>query len=291
MTRKPIVAGIGELLWDVLPTGKQMGGAPANFAFHAKQAGCESLIISAVGNDIEGEELLQLLKTQSSETRLIQKNNFPTGMVTVSVNSHGQPQYNIHEGVAWDHIDFDTQTKTAIYLVDAVCFGSLAQRNPVSAAAIQQLLALVKPDCLKVFDINLRQQYYSKPIIETSLQFADVLKLNDEELPVLAVFFDLDGNIENQLYQLMIRFQLKFLVYTMGARGSIVFSETESSIMDAPKIKVTDTVGAGDSFTAVFTSGILLGFPLAEVHRKAGEVASFVCTQKGACPILPFKVF
>lgn len=285
------MAGIGELLWDLLPTGKQMGGAPANFAFHAQQAGCESLIISAVGNDTDGEELLRTLAKQDLTTRLIQKNNFPTGTVTVSLSTQGQPQYTIHEGVAWDYIGLNEQTKTALTEIDAVCFGSLAQRSPVSAAAIQQLLALLKPDCLKIFDINLRQHYYSKPVIETSLQFTDILKLNDEELPVLAGFFNLDGDIESQLYQLMNQFQLKFAVYTMGAKGSIVFSETESSIVEASEIKVTDTVGAGDSFTAVFTSGLLLNVPFAEAHKQASHVAAFVCTQKGACPVLPFKVF
>jgi len=285
------VAGIGELLWDLLPDGKQMGGAPANFAFHAKQSGCESLIISAIGNDTNGEELLQTLTNQGSATRLIQKNSFPTGTVTVSISLHGQPQYTIHENVAWDFIDSDEQTKAEINKLDAVCFGSLAQRSPVSAAAIQQLLALLKPDCLKVFDINLRQHYYSKPVIETSLQFADILKLNDEELPVLAGFFGFDGNVENQLYQLMNQFQLKFVVYTMGAKGSLVLSETKSSLVEAPEIKVADTVGAGDSFTAVFTTGILLNVPFAEAHKQASRVAAYVCTQKGACPVLPFKVF
>lgn len=291
MKRKPVVAGIGELLWDLLPDGKQMGGAPANFAFHTKQSGCESLIISAVGNDTDGEELLQTLTNQGLETRLIQKNSFPTGTVTVSLSPQGQPQYSIHEGVAWDYIGLNDQTKAAINELDAVCFGSLAQRNPVSAAAIQQLLALVKPDCLKVFDINLRQHYFSKSIIEISLQFADILKLNDVELPVLAGFFGLSGDIENQLYQLMNKFNLNFVVYTMGAKGSIVFSETKSSLVEAPEIKVADTVGAGDSFTAVFTSGILLNVPFAEAHKQASHVAAYVCTQKGACPVLPFKVF
>ena len=291
MKRKPVVAGIGELLWDLLPDGKQMGGAPANFAFHTKQAGCESLIISAVGNDTDGDELLQTLINQDSETRLIQKNSYPTGTVTVSLSQGGQPKYSIHEGVAWDYIGLNNQTKAAINEFDAVCFGSLAQRNPVSAEAIQQLLALAKPGCLKVFDINLRQHYFSKSIIEISLQFADILKLNDEELTVLAGFFGLSGDIENQLYQLMNQYQLKFVVYTMGAKGSMVFSETGSSMVEAPKINVSDTVGAGDSFTAVFTSGILLNVPFAEAHKQASHVAAYVCTRKGACPFLPFKVF
>lgn len=285
------MAGIGELLWDLLPTGKQMGGAPANFAFHAQQAGCESLLISAVGNDTDGEELFQTLTNQGLTTRLIQKNSFSTGTVTVSLSTQGQPQYTIHEGVSWDYIGLNEQTKTALTKIDAVCFGSLAQRSPVSAAAIQRLLDLLKPNCLKVFDINLRQQYYSKSIIETSLQFADILKLNDEELPVLAGFFGLDGDIESQLYQLINQFQLRFIVYTMGAKGSIVISDSDKSVVVAPVIKVTDTVGAGDSFTAVFTSGLLLNVPFTEAHNQASRVAAFVCTQKGACPVLPFKVF
>lgn len=291
MNKKPVVAGVGELLWDLLPTGKQMGGAPANFAFHAAQAGCESHIVSAVGNDADGKDLLNNLAILGLNAKLIQKNSFPTGTVSVSINGQGQPNYTIHQGVAWDNINFDDAIKIVANKLDAVCFGSLAQRNPVSAAAIQQLLINVKSGCLKVFDINLRQHFFSKEIIEKSLQLADILKLNDEELPVLSGFLGLNGNIENQLKQLINLYDLQFVVYTMGAKGSLVLSGNEQSMVEAPQVKVTDTVGAGDSFTAVFTTGILLGVPFAEAHRQANQVAAFVCTQKGACPVLPFAAF
>lgn len=291
MNQKPVVAGIGELLWDLLPTGKQMGGAPANFAFHAAQCGCESHIISAVGDDADGSELLDRVEKQNLNPSLIQKNRYPTGTVTVSLSQHGQPDYTIHEGVAWDNIAFDSALKNIAGKLNAVCFGSLAQRSSVSATTVQRLLSATNPDCLRVFDINLRQSYYSKEIIETSLQSTDILKLNNDELPVLSAFFKLSGESEDQLNQLLIRYNLKFVVYTLGAKGSIVLSRTAISRLDAPKIEVTDTVGAGDAFTAIFITGLLRGVPFREAHQQAGKVAAYVCTQNGACPVLPFQVF
>jgi fructokinase len=289
MNNKPIVAGIGELLWDVLPTGKQVGGAPCNFAFHAMQAGCESIVFSAVGNDQPGDELLSALAGLNLNCEYIQRNSFPTGTVTVTLNEKGHPQYVIHENTAWDNILFNTKTETKIYELDAVCFGSLGQRNSVSAATIQRLLEAVKPDCLKVFDINLRQHFYSPEIITKSLEFATVLKLNDEELPVLSELFALTGEVKNQLTQLLSRFNLHTVVYTMGEKGSIIMTGNEYSFLESPKVVVADTVGAGDSFTAVIVSGLLKGAPLSKVHEMATRVAAYVCTQKGATPVIPFK--
>jgi fructokinase len=291
MSDKPIVAGIGELLWDILPTGKQVGGAPTNFAFHAMQAGCESILISAVGNDDQGEELLSKLETLNINCEYIQRNNFPTGTVTVTLNENGHPQYVIHENVAWDNTVFNAKIEEKLKDLDAVCFGSLGQRKTVSAVTIQQLLTAVKTDCLKVFDINLRQHFYTFDIIKNSLEFADVLKLNDEELPVLSDFLGLTGEIKNQLNQIIKQFNLKYAVYTMGDKGSLILSEQESSFLKSPEVVVTDTVGAGDSFTAVLISGLLKGLPLANVHETASRTAAFVCTQKGACPVIPFSIF
>lgn len=291
MKNKQIVAGIGELLWDFLPTGKQVGGAPCNFAYHAMQAGCDSLIISAVGNDLLGDELLTTLDGLNINCEFVQRNSFPTGTVTVTLNENGQPQYLIHENVAWDNTVFNTKIESKIEDLDAVCFGSLAQRNPVSATTIQQLLSIVKPACLKVFDINLRQHFYSFEIIKKSLEFADVLKLNDEELPVLSGLYNIPGDVKNQLNRILVLFNLKYLVYTMGEKGSIILSENEYSFLESPKVVVADTVGAGDSFTAVLISGLLKKIPLSEVHKMASHTAAYVCTQKGATPVIPFKIF
>ena len=289
MNNKPLVAGIGELLWDVLPTGKQVGGAPCNFAFHAMQAGCESIVFSAVGNDQPGDELLSALAALNINCEYIQRNSFPTGMVTVTLNEKGHPQYVIHENTAWDNIVFNTKTESKIKELDAVCFGSLGQRNSVSAATIQRLLDAVKPGCLKVFDINLRQHFYSPEIITKSLEFATILKLNDEELPVLAGLFTLTGEVKNQLKQLLNRFNLRYIAYTMGEKGSIIMTDNEFSFLESPKVVVADTVGAGDSFTAVLLSGLLKGAPLTKVHEMATRAAAYVCTQKGATPVIPFK--
>ncbi|TNF45358.1 MAG: carbohydrate kinase [Bacteroidetes bacterium] len=291
MNNKPLVAGIGELLWDVLPTGKQVGGAPCNFAFHAMQAGCESIVFSAVGNDQTGDELLSSLARLNINCEYIQHNSFPTGTVTVTLNEKGHPQYVIHENTAWDNIVFNTKTESKIRELDAVCFGSLGQRNSVSARTIQEFLALVKPACVKVFDINLRQHFYSLEIITKSLNFADVLKLNDEELPVLSNLFRLTGEVNNQLEQLLNQFSLKYIVYTMGEKGSIIISDDDFSFLESPKVVVADTVGAGDSFTAVLVSGLLNGLPLDKVHGAATRTAAYVCTQKGATPVIPFEIF
>lgn len=291
MSYKPIVAGIGELLWDVLPTGKQVGGAPCNFAFHAMQAGCESIVISAIGNDQPGDELLSALATLNINCDFIQRNDFSTGTVTVTLNEKGHPQYNIHENVAWDNTVFNAQTESKLKELDAVCFGSLGQRNAVSAGTIQQLLSAVKPGCLSVFDINLRQHFYSTEIITKSLEFADILKLNDEELPVLSSLFGLSGEIKNQLTILLGRFNLQYIVYTMGEKGSMIIGKHEFSFLESPKVIVADTVGAGDSFTAIIISGLLKEIPLAKVHETATRTAAYVCTQKGATPIIPHKIF
>ena len=291
MSHKPIVAGIGELLWDVLPTGKQVGGAPTNFAFHAMQAGCESILISAVGKDNLGEELLSTLETLNINCDFVQRNNFPTGTVTVTLSENGQPQYIIHENVAWDNTVFNTKIEGKLKELDAVCFGTLGQRKPVSAVAIQQLLTAVNPGCLKVFDINLRQHFFSFEVIAKSLEFADVLKLNDEELPVLSDFFGVTGELKNQLNHILNQFNLKYVVYTMGEKGSLILSNKEYSFLKSPKVDVTDTVGAGDSFTAVLISGLLKGLPLTKVHESASQAAALVCTQKGACPVIPFQIF
>ena len=291
MIKKPIVAGIGELLWDMLPSGKQLGGAPCNFAFHAQQAGCESIVISAVGMDNLGKELVDTMTQLGLAPDFVQVNVFPTSTVTIMLDEHGHPDYTIHEEVAWDHILMTEQILNVSGNLDAVCFGSLAQREEVSANTIALLLLSLNPDCLKVFDINLRQNYYSKETILRSLSLSDVLKLNDDELPVVAGFTEISGDISGQLHQLIDLFDLKYIVYTMGSKGSIIVSRDDYSYIEAPKVEVADTVGAGDAFTAVFIAGILNGFPLASIHRKATEIAALVCTKKGATPKLPTVSF
>jgi fructokinase len=291
MKEKPILAGIGELLWDVLPSGKQFGGAPCNFAFHAMQAGCDSYVISAIGRDELGSELKKVICDLELSDKYVQVNEFPTSTVTVKLDENGHPDYTIHENVAWDHIRFNKDMERIAKELDAVCFGSLAQRDPESENSIKSFIKATKPDCLKVFDINLRQNYYSKEIIIDSLNLSDVLKLNEDELPVVTGYLGLNGSTESQLDEVLSHFNLKYIVYTTGSLGSIIKSPEESSYAEVPKVLVADTVGAGDSFTAIFITGILKGIPLSVTHRKATEIAAYVCTQKGATPKLTTSIF
>jgi fructokinase len=291
MKEKPILAGIGELLWDVLPSGKQFGGAPCNFAFHAMQAGCDSYVVSAIGRDELGSELKNVISDLDLSNKYVQENEFPTSTVTVKLDDNGHPDYTIHENVAWDHIRFNQDMGKIAKELDAVCFGSLAQRNPESENSIKSFIAATNPGCLKVFDINLRQNYYSKEIILDSLNLSDVLKLNEDELPVVAGYLGFIGSTENQLDMILSHFNLKYIVYTMGSLGSIIKSPEESSYAEGPKVQVADTVGAGDSFTAIFITGILKGIPLKVTHKKATEIAAYVCTQKGATPKLTSHIF
>lgn len=291
MSEKPIVAGIGELLWDVLPSGKQPGGAPCNFAFHSMQAGCEGYAVSAIGRDALGEELKHNIYELGISDKYVQENEFPTSTVTVKLDEKGSPDFTIHENVAWDHIRWNKDMLELATKVDAVCFGSLAQRKQESKLSVKSFLKATKPDCLKVFDINLRQNYYSKELIINSLLLADVLKLNDSELPVVSGYLGFTGYPEMQLEQILNHFKMKYIVLTLGCKGSIIKSAVATSLSQAPSVKVADTVGAGDCFTAVFITGILKGIPLEKIHRKATEISAFVCTQKGATPKLLQNVF
>jgi fructokinase len=291
MNEKPIVAGIGELLWDVLPSGKQPGGAPCNFAFHAMQAGCEGIAVSAIGKDALGEELKTTINDLGLSSKYVQENEFPTGTVSVRLDENGSPDFIIHKNVAWDHIRWGTDLDELAKNVDAVCFGSLAQRNDESEHSIISFLKATRIDCIKVFDINLRQKFYSEELIRNSLILSDVLKLNENELPVVAGYFGLNGTLDNQLDQMLRSFNLKYIIYTQGSIGSVIKSQNEVSAVKAPKIEVEDSVGAGDSFTAIFIAGILKGIPLKVIHKKATEIAAYVCTQKGATPKLNLNIF
>lgn len=288
MNNNPVVAGIGELLWDVLPEGKQLGGAPANFGYHAFQAGCQACVISAIGADNSGDEILQRFDELGLDKTYVQQTGtFPTGTVTVSLDDNGIPSYIIHENVAWDHIAWNPSLEALAKNVDAVCFGSLAQRNPESRQTILNFLKSTKADCIRVFDINLRQSFYSRDIIYQSLELSTILKLNDDELPVVAGLLGITGTDEELLMQIHQMFDLKLIALTKGAKGSVLFTEKEQTVMEVPKVDIADTVGAGDSFTAVLVAGLLQNHDLKQIHEKATRVAAFVCTQKGATPKIP----
>lgn len=289
MNSQPIVVGMGEALWDVLPEGKKLGGAPANFAYHVSQFGLESRVVSAVGQDKLGAEILDNFR-QKQLYGLIETVPYPTGTVQVELDAEGVPCYDIKEGVAWDNIPYTQALDGLARQTHAVCFGSLAQRSIVSRQTIHRFLDVMPdaPDTLKIFDINLRQSFYSKEILCDSFRRCNVLKINDEELVTVSRMFGYPGiDLQDKCWILLAKYNLKMLILTCGVNGSYVFTPGHVSFVETPKVQVADTVGAGDSFTAAFTSAILRGRSVAEAHRLAVETSAYVCTQQGAMPVLP----
>ena len=279
--------GLGEILFDVLPTGSQLGGAPANFAYHAGQHGLRSVAVSTIGNDALGDEALRLLDEKGLQ-HVMPKVDFPTGTVQVTLDDEGVPTYDIKQGVAWDNIPFTDDIKEVAENSVAVCWGSLAQRSEGSRNAIYRFLDHTPKDCLKIFDINLRQNFYTKEVIQESLKRCNVLKINDEELVAIGRLFGYPGlDIENKCWLILGKYNLDMLVLTCGVNGSYVFAPGFYSFQETPKVQVADTVGAGDSFTGTFCASILKGKSIAEAHKLAVEVSAYVCTQSGAMPMIP----
>lgn len=288
---KNIIVGMGEALWDILPEGKKIGGAPANFAYHMSQFGHNSYVVSAVGNDKLGNEILENFDSKHLNY-LIEKVSYPTGTVQVELDEEGVPCYEIKENVAWDNIPFTPALEETAKNTRAVCFGSLAQRNVVSRETINRFLDIM-PDGegqYKIFDINLRQGFYTKEILCDSFHRCNILKINDEELVTVSRMFGYPGiDLEDKCWILLAKYNLKMLILTCGVNGSYVFTPGAISFVETPKVEVADTVGAGDSFTAAFCASILKGKPVNEAHRLAVDVSAFVCTQNGAMPNLPDK--
>ena len=253
-----VIVGLGEALWDCLPDGSKLGGAPANFAYHASQFGNDAYAISAIGNDALGDQTLKEFDEKHLKY-VMPRVDYPTGTVQVELDEEGIPTYDIKQNVAWDNIPFTPEIENVAKHCGCVCFGSLAQRNKISRDTIHRFIDTTPMSCLKIFDINLRQNFYTKEIIQESLKACDILKINDEELVTIGRLFGYPGlDIENKCYLIL-----------------------------GPKVEVDDTVGAGDSFTGSFASAILAGMPIKEAHKLAVEVSAFVCTQPGAMPKLP----
>ena len=283
-----IVVGMGEALWDVLPEGKKLGGAPANFAYHVSQFGLDSRVVSAVGDDKLGVEILDNFREKQLNC-MIEIVPYPTGTVQVELDAEGIPCYDIKEGVAWDNIPYTPALEGLARQTTAVCFGSLAQRSVVSRETINQFLdAMPKEGTLKVFDINLRQGFYTKEILCNSFSKCNILKINDEELVTVSRMFGYPGiDLQDKCWILLAKYNLKMLILTCGVNGSYVFTPGNVSFVETPRVEVADTVGAGDSFTAAFVSSILSGLSIGEAHKLAVETSAYVCTQNGAMPVLP----
>lgn len=281
-----IIVGIGEILWDIFPEGKVLGGAPANFAYHVSQFGFDGRAISAIGNDELGEEIIENLDSKNLKY-IVEKTPFPTGTVQVTLDENGVPNYEICQKVAWDNIPFTPEMEELARKTKTVCFGSLAQRNEASRLTINRFLDLVPENALKIFDINLRQHFYSQELIDHSLSRCNILKINDDEVVLVAKLFGWDGKTEMEVCQkLLTDYSLSILVLTKGTQGSYVITPDETSFKPTPPVEVADTVGAGDSFTAGFVASLLNGKTITASHQAAVEVSAYVCTQHGAMPVL-----
>ncbi|MFN2570083.1 MAG: carbohydrate kinase [Gemmatimonadales bacterium] len=277
------------MLWDVFPDGAHFGGAPANVVVHAARFGAEAMMISAVGEDARGDEAVKRLAAFGVDTSAVARlADHPTGVVRVSVDAAGVPSYDIAAGSAWDCVPWSAAVERAAQRADAICFGTLAQRSPVSRMTIRRAIAATRETAWRLFDVNLRQSYYDVGLVVASLELANAVKLNDEELPVVARLCGLAGGSPvEQLRALCQRFGLRLTALTRGARGSVLVSAGDVWESPAPRTKVADTVGAGDAFTAALLVGTLGGASLETVNRHANLVAAYVCSQPGATPVIP----
>lgn len=282
---KPVmkIIGIGEVVWDMLPSGKQLGGAPVNFLYFCQQLGCQAYPVSALGNDELGKETKTALEKTGLNLDYIQHNSLPTSRVLVTLDGAGIPSYEIVENVAWDAIECPDSALRLVSDADAVCWGSLAQRSKSSRDSVLRLVDGTPKTCKKIFDINIRQRYYSKEIVEDSLKRCDILKLNEDELPLLKELFSLSGTMPEVIAQLIEKYSLEQIIFTQGSVCSEIYDKSGLlSHLDTPKVEVVDTVGAGDSFTAAYVSAILTGRSVAEAHSLAVRISAWVCTQPGA---------
>ena len=279
-----VVVGLGEVLWDLLPDGKQLGGAPANFTYHAQTLGARGVLVSAVGDDAAGAEILETLAHHGIDTgHVVRDKAHPTGTVSVDVDDAGIPAYTIHEEVAWDYLSFSESSATLAGDADAICFGSLASRNPHSRECIRRFLASAMPGCLRVFDVNLRQHYYDRDVIQTLLDHAEVLKLNEDELPVITELLHISGSTKERMETLLERFALDAIALTRGARGSVLLTPNHLEVHQGVRVgTLADTVGAGDAFTAMVVTGLLNEWPLDEISERANQLAAHVCAHYGA---------
>jgi fructokinase len=282
------VFGIGEVLWDLLPSGRQLGGAPANFAYHARALGADGRVISRVGDDALGRDILERLKKLGVPTdRVTVDPTHPTGTVAVTLAPDGQPCYTINEGVAWDNLMPDLGILASIADADALCFGTLAQRCEPSRSTIRQLVAHAPRTAIRVFDVNLRQNFYSRELLDASARLSNVVKLNDGELPIVSRLLGFRGSPRDQMTALLEHYQLRMIACTRGSEGSALFDGRNWCDVPGLPAKVVDTIGAGDSFTAAMTLGLLAGWSIENLGRVANEVAAYVCSCAGATPPLP----
>ena len=286
LTKRHIVVGLGELLWDVLPAGKQLGGAPANFAYITSLLGDDGIPASSLGEDALGAEATRRLGALGLSTTFIQRDlDHPTGTVKVNVDSAGQPRFEILENVAWDFLEWTPQWQQLAKQADAVCFGSLAQRSECSRSTIRNFVRASRPAALRIFDVNLRQNFYTAEVLAQSMKLATIVKLNHEELPRITSLLELENRgEEDSARRLLLSHDLKLVCITRGNNGSLLMSPNECREHPGFKVKVADTVGSGDAFTAALVHGYLRGTALAQINEIANRVGAWVASQSGATP-------
>ncbi len=284
--KKYLIVGIGELLWDILPSGKkQIGGAPANFAYHTNNFEAKGAVISAIGNDEDGRKILNNLKQKGIITEHIQVNKkVKTGTVNIKYDNDKVPIFTINENTAWDNIKVIEETKKFIKKADAICYGTLSQRNRISQKAIISYIKSTKPECLKIYDINIRQNYYNKNIIQNTLELSDILKISEEELSTVAEVLGLSGTNKDILKNILTKYSLKVIAYTKGRNGANLIFKNNTIKHKGYKTKVVDTVGCGDAFTAILALGILKQNSYENILKDANKIASYVASKKGAMP-------
>jgi fructokinase len=288
---KRLVAGIGELLWDVLPGGRELGGAPGNFAWHVHALGMTGLIVSCVGDDDEGREILERLRALGLRSDHVSVDPaHPTGRSTVSLDASGVPSFHVHEDVAWDFIPFTPTLARVAEEIDAVNFGTLGQRTAVSRGTTRSVLTHTRPDAIRLFDLNLRPPHYTREVIAESLTIASVVKLNESELGVVSRMFGFSKDEPTALNELAEQFALRLVALTRGEKGSVLWANGRTSVHRGFESKVVDTVGAGDAFAAALVVGMLEGFDLDRINEHANRVASYVCSKPGATPELPAEL-
>ena len=286
MKKPALMIGLGEVLWDILPSGKVLGGAPANFAYMTNVLGDEGIVASRVGDDELGREACEVIQRLGLNTSYLQQDDeHPTGTAAVSIDAAGQPKFTIQESVAWDFLRWTTEWEELSNRADVICFGSLAQRSPGSALAIESFLRNAPTKSLRIFDVNLRQSFYSRNILGTSLPRAHIVKLNDQELLQVSGLLNLGvGTEETLAKRLLNAYGLLLVCITRGARGSILVSETKTVEHGGFRVKIADAIGAGDAFTACLAHFYLQGHSLEDLGEFANRFASWVATQRGATP-------
>lgn len=288
------IIGLGEVLWDIFPDGPRFGGAPANLACAiAGLLGDKAKVtmVSAVGSDLLGSEATKSLKQRNVDVSELQSWTYSTGTVTVSLDESRQASYAFSENCAWDNIIWSDSWTELTAKTDAVCFGSLAQRSETSRKAIQSFIRAVPNSALKVLDINLRAPYYTAETIIQSLELANVLKLNEEELPIIANILSIKGDTNSLLKKIQQQFEIHTIALTQGDKGATLLHDNQQVEVPIIPTDVVDTVGAGDSFTAALTLGLLQQKPLIEVAEFATKVSSYVCSQRGGTPQLAQAMF